>query len=403
MKQGPDATPVKALPKQEGAGSSLPSLSSFSSLSTPLAQLLAERIGATGPISFAEYMRECLYHPQFGYYSKAEARRFADYYTSVDVHPIFGRLVARQLSEMWEFLGRPGEFFAVEAGAGAGRLAAQILDFAARELPDFYRALRYFAVEKSSARRERQRETLGKHLADGRATPAAELPDGISAGCIFSNELLDAFPVHRVCPKRGTLREIYVGYDGQRLREEIGPLTSPEIETYFQEQRITLREGQQAEVNLDAREWIRAAGRKLGRGFVLTVDYGHEAAELYNERHMRGTLLAYSAHHATEDFLERPGEQDLTAHVNFTALDMWGRCEGLARTGCVSQMAFLVALGRGNEFADLYDAGAGEVERIRARLMLKSLINAEGMGERFQVFIQHKGVAQPNLTGLAGL
>ena len=186
-------------------------------------------------------------------------------------------------------------------------------------------------------------------------------------------------------------------------REEIGPLTSSEIETYFQEQRITLREGQQAEVNLEAREWIRAAGRRLGRGFVLTVDYGHEAAELYNERHMRGTLLAYSAHHATEDFLERPGEQDLTAHVNFTALDMWGRREGLARTGCVSQMAFLVALGRGNEFADLYDAGAGEVERIRARLMLKSLINAEGMGERFQVFIQHKGVAQPNLTGLAGL
>ena len=193
-------------------------MSLYLSLSTPLGQLLAERIRATGPISFAEYMRECLYHPQFGYYSKAEARRFADYYTSVDVHPIFGRLVARQLSEMWDLLGRPREFFAVEAGAGAGRLAAQILDFAARELPDFYRALRYFAVEKSSARRERQRETLARHLADGRATLVAELPSDISAGCIFSNELLDAFPVHRVCLKRGTLREIYVGYDGQRLQ-----------------------------------------------------------------------------------------------------------------------------------------------------------------------------------------
>jgi SAM-dependent MidA family methyltransferase len=394
---------VKASAKQERAGGSVSSLSSLSSLSTPLARLLAERIRATGPISFAEYMRECLYHPQFGYYSRAEARRFADYYTSVDVHPIFGRLLARQLSEMWDLLGRPSEFFAVEAGAGTGRLAAQILDFAARELPDFYRALRYFSVEKAAARRERQRETLGKHLADGKATPAAELPGDVSAGCIFSNELLDAFPVHRVRLERGTLREIHVAFDGQSLREELGPLTSPEIETYFQEQRITLREGQQAEVNLDACEWIRDAGRGLGRGFILTVDYGHEAAELYNERHMRGTLLAYSAHRATEDFLERPGEQDLTAHVNFTALDMRGRCEGLAGTGCVSQMAFLVALGRRNEFADLYDAGAGEVERIRARLMLKSLINAEGMGERFQVFIQHKGVAQPNLTGLAGL
>lgn len=392
---------MKSRSKEECAGG--PSPSSRSSSCTPLAQLLAERIRASGPISFAEYMRECLYHPQFGYYSKAEARRFADYYTSVDVHPIFGRLLARQLSEMWELLGRPREFFAVEAGAGAGRLAGQILDFAARELPDFYGALRFFAVEKSAGRRERQRETIGKYLADGKAEPAAELPSDISAGCILSNELLDAFPVHRVCFQRGALREIHVGFDGQRLREELGPLTSSEIENYFREQRITLREGQQAEVNLDAREWIWDAGRKLLRGFVLTVDYGHEAAELYNERHMRGTLLAYSEHQATEDFLERPGEQDLTAHVNFTALDLWGRCAGLERTGCVSQMAFLVALGRGNEFADLYDAGAGEVERIRARLKMKTLINAEGMGERFQVFIQHKGVAQPNLTGLAGL
>ena len=385
---------MKVLSKQEPAGGSL---------STPLAQLLAERVRASGPISFAEFMRECLYHPEFGYYSKAEARRFADYYTSVDVHPIFGRLLARQLAEMWELMGRPSEFFAVEAGAGVGRLAAQILDFSARELPDFYGVLTYFAVEKSSARRERQKETIAAHLANGKATSAVELPNDVDAGCILSNELLDAFPVHRVCLEGGSLREIHVAFDGRKLIEELGPLTSPEIENYFREQRIELREGQQAEVNLEAREWIRNAGRKLGRGFVLTVDYGHEAAELYNERHMRGTLLAYSAHHAAENFLERPGEQDLTAHVNFTALDLWGQCEGLARTGCVSQMAFLVALGLGNEFADLYDAGAGEVERIRARLKLKTLINAEGMGERFQVFIQHKGTARPNLTGLAGL
>ena len=309
MKQPPDATPVKAPSKQECAERSLTSSLSSQSLSTPLAQLLAERIRTSGPISFAEYMRECLYHPEFGYYSKAEARRFADFYTSVDVHPIFGRLLARQLAEMWELLGRPGEFFAVEAGAGVGRLAAQILDFAARELPDFYDALRYVAVEQSAARRERQREALGKHLADGKATPAEELPSDISAGCIFSNELLDAFPVHRVCVERGTLREVYVAFDGQRLIEELGPLTAPEIENYFQEQGITLREGQQAEVSLDACGWIWDAGRRLGRGFVLTVDYGHEAAELYNERHMRGTLLAYSRISATEDFLERRGSR----------------------------------------------------------------------------------------------
>ncbi len=372
-------------------------------LATPLAQLLAERIRAAGPIPFAEYMRECLYHPEFGYYSKPESRRFADFYTSVDVHPIFGRLLARQLGEMWDVLGRPREFVAVEAGAGMGRLASQILDFTARQLPEFYGALQYVAVEQSAARRAPHQEILRVHLENGRALSASELPAEIPAGCIFSNELLDAFPVHRVLLERGLLRDIYVSFDGERLTEELGPPSSASIEEYFQQQQVTLREGQQAEVNLDACEWIMDVGRRLGRGFVLTVDYGHEAAELYNHRHIRGTLLAYSTHRATEEFLDGPGEQDLTAHVNFTALDLWGRRASLMRTGCVSQMAFLVALGRANEFADLYDEGANEVERIRARLMLKSLIHPDGMGETFQVFIQHKGIPQPHLAGLAGL
>ncbi len=370
---------------------------------TPLARALAERIRGSGPIPFAEYMRECLYHPEFGYYSKPEARRFADFYTNVDVHPIFGRLLARQFAEMWDMLGRPREFYAVEVGAGTGRLAGQILDFAARKLPEFYGALRYVAVEQSQARRERHRENLRTHLENGTAISAAELPQGIPAGCIFSNELLDALPVHRVLVQRGNLREIYVNFNEDVFTEEPGPLTSAEIEKYFEEQHITLREGQQAEVNLEACQWIQDVGRRLDRGFVMTVDYGHEAAELYNERHMRGTLLAYSEHRASEDFFVSPGEQDLTAHVNFTALDVWGRRAGLSRTGCVSQMAFLVALGRANEFADLYDEDSSEVERIRARLLLKSLINPEGMGETFQVFIQHKGIAQPHLTGLQGI
>ena len=145
------------------------------------------------------------------------------------------------------------------------------------------------------------------------------------------------------------------------------------------------------------------AGSRLGRGFILTIDYGRDAAELYDERHMSGTMMAYSQHRATEDFLHAPGEQDLTAHVNFTALDLWGRRSGLTRTGCVSQMQFLVAMGQRNEFADIYDPGANEVERVRARLMLKTLIHPEGMGETFQVFVQHKGIESPRLTGLAGL
>jgi len=370
---------------------------------TPLAQLFAERIRERGAITFAEYMRECLYHAEFGYYSRAAATRFADYYTSVDVHPIFGRLLARQLAEMWALLGRPEPFWVVEAGAGTGRLAKHVLDFAAGDLREFYAALRYVAVERSPQRRAAQASALDAHIAAGRASSAADLPPKIPAGCIFSNELLDAMPVHRVVRDAGALREIYVGHDREEFREQLGALSTPALAEYFQAQGIELRPGQQAEAGLAACEWIAEAGRRLARGFVLTVDYGHEAPELYNERHLRGTLLAYQQHRASEDFYRAPGEQDLTAHVNFTALDLWGRRAGLERTGRVSQAQFLLALGRDTQFAELYEEGQSEVERVRARLLLKNLLHPEGMGETFQVFIQHKGVANPPLTGLQAI
>ncbi len=367
---------------------------------TPLARLLADRICARGPITFAEYMRECLYHPQFGYYSRADARRFADYYTSVDVHPIFGRLLARQLAQMWEQLGCPSRFHAIEAGAGIGRLAGHILEFAAQQLPAFYAALQYVAVESSAARRARHGAYIGPHLDAGRASSAEALPQAIPAGCVFSNELLDALPVHRVLRENGELREILVDCGRDGFLERLAPPSTPALAEYFSAQDITLSEGQQAEVGLEACAWIEDVGKRLGRGFVLTIDYGHEARELYNELHMRGTLLAYWRHRAGEDFFRAPGEQDLTAHVNFTALDLAGRRTGLARTGLVSQSSFLLALGRANEFGDLYDEGQTEAEQFRARLMLKTLIYPEGMGERFQVFIQHKGIEAPRLTGL---
>jgi SAM-dependent MidA family methyltransferase len=382
---------------------------------TPLSRELAERIRRHGRITFADFMRECLYHSEFGYYSRADAQRYADFYTSVDVHPIFGRLLARQLAEMWRLLDSPAEFIVVEPGAGTGRLAAQILDFAARELCDFYSALRYVAVEQSAARRGLHAQALASHLAAEHATSAAELPAHIPIGCVLSNELLDALPVHRVVVERGEVRELYVdvcadaldgdAFDADAFSETAGPLSSPEMELYFREQNVTLHENEQAEVGLDACRWIQSVGDRLDHGFVVTIDYGHAATELYNERHMRGTLLAYSQHRVSENVLYAPGEQDLTAHVNFSALDLYGSRSGLTRTGQVSQMAFLVALGRANDFADLYEPGTSEVGRIRARLLLKTLIHPEGMGETFQVFIQHKGIEHERtaLTGLAGL
>lgn len=370
---------------------------------TPLAELLAERIRRFGPITFAEYMRECLYHPVHGYYSQPEARKFADYYTSVDVHASFGRLLARQFAEMWEQLGRPREFHLVEAAAGTGRLAGQVLDFAKEKLPEFYDAVRYVAVERSPARCDQLAARLAGHAAQQHCEARIDMPAKIAVGCVFSNELLDALPVHRVAQEKGVLREIFVTSEGRRFSEVRMPLSTCAISEYFAGQNIVLIEGQKAEAGLEACDWITEIGRRLERGFVLTIDYGHEAADLFNEHHMAGTVLAYANHRASEELFAAPGEQDLTAHVNFTALRLWGERVELQTMGVVSQTAFLLALGQGNEFADLYDEGMGEAERVRARLQLKTLIFPEGMGERFQVLVQQKGQATAKLTGLSGI
>jgi SAM-dependent MidA family methyltransferase len=183
----------------------------------------------------------------------------------------------------------------------------------------------------------------------------------------------------------------------------VAPLTTCAIFEYFAAQSVILHEGQHAEAGLEACDWITEVGRRMERGYVLTIDYGHHAAELFDDRHMRGTLLAYQNHRVSEDFYAAPGGQDLTAHVNFTALESWGNRAGLDTAGLTSQTNFLLALGRGNEFADLYDDSQSETERVQARLQLKTLIHPEGMGERFQVLIQQKGVSETRLTGLAGL
>ncbi|MGA8220186.1 MAG: SAM-dependent methyltransferase [Candidatus Acidiferrales bacterium] len=370
---------------------------------TPLVPILAERIRAHGPITFAEYMEACLYHPEYGYYAKAKQDPRRDYFTSVDVTPLFGRLLARQFYEMWTLLDRPDPFWLVEAGAGTGALARQILDFASESLRDFYAAVRYVAVERSAVRRGAHVQSFESHIAIGRLISSADMPEEILAGCIFSNEMLDALPVHRMVLEDGALRELYVAIGENGFYEVIGPLSSTSVGEYLAEQGIVLQEQQQAEACLTACQWIEEAGRKLARGFVLTIDYGREARELFDERHMRGTLLAYARHRASEDYFRAPGEQDLTAHVNFTALDLWGRRGGLARTGLTTQTNFLLALARHAHLEDLRAEGKSEQEQTRSRLLFKTLINPEGMGETFQVLAQHKGIESPQLAGFEPL
>lgn len=372
---------------------------------TPVAAFLAERIREHGPITFAEYMETCLYQPEYGYYTKPDQQTTRDYFTSADVKPLFGRLLARRVEEMWRVLGRPEPFWLVEAGAGTGELAKAILDCAADTFAQLYASLRYVAVERSAARRDAQTKLLHRHIQGERFTSSAELPEGVAVGCIFSNELLDALPVHRVVQHEGELRELYVTLRDGKFVDEAGPLSTPRIADYFARQGIALHDGQQAEVCLAACDWIRQAGARLARGFILTIDYGHDARELYDERHMRGTLLAYQNHRASEDFFRSPGDQDLTAHANFTALELWGQEAGLARAGLATQSSFLLSLAHKSNYADidLGESGAAEGERTRQRLLFKTLINPEGMGETFHVLIQHKGIEAAILTGLHAL
>jgi len=319
------------------------------------------------------------------------------------VNPIFGRLLARQFAEMWDQLERPNEFLLVEAAVATGRLAAQILDFAHERLPEFYGSMRYVAVERSLAQCHQMNGRLAPHIEREVCRVALEVPAKIPVGCVFSNELLDALPVHRVIQSGGALQEVFVAHGDSKFFETTGPVSTCAITEYFSAQRVALEEGQWAEAGLEACDWIMEIGRRLERGFVLTIDYGHEASDLFDARHMAGTVLAYGKHRASEDFYAAPGHQDLTAHVNFTALRMWGERSGLKALGLVSQAAFLMALGKGNEFRDLYNEGMSETERVKARLQLKTLIFPEGMGERFQVKIQAKYIEQSRLTGLQGI
>lgn len=358
-------------------------------------------------MTFSRYMQICLYHPEFGYYMQGRERTGVrgDYFTSADLHPIFARLVARQAAEMWELLGRPPKFTWVEMGAGRGLLARDFLRFAAKALPDFSAALDYVAIEPGPRQREQVLESAREENLRLRASESLEELDAVT-GCFFSNELVDAFPVSVVTRDGGRLKEVYVTAEGDALREKLGPISDSAIAAAVARYANQLEEGHRAEVSLAATQWIHSVAEKLARGFVLTIDYGDLAERLYTRSRPRGTLLTYRRHQASEDFFAAPGEQDLTAHVNFSALIDSGRETGLEFTGLTTQEKFLMALGEESQFSDLYDEGQSEVEKLQARLKLKRLIfpgepdGTSGMGTIFKVLVQHRDVDTPRLTGL---
>ena len=369
---------------------------------TPLKELLLDTLRRTGPMTFERYMALCLYHPEFGYYTQGRERTgvAGDYFTSSDLHPVFARLVARQAAEMWDAMGRPRPFTWVEMGAGRGVFASDFLPWSTGALPELAAALDYVAIEPGSQQRQRIETRLAGMGVRAKVRMLAHLEELAPAtGCFFSNELVDAFPVSVVTRSGGHLKEIYVTAQGDDLREKPGPISDPAVAAYVARYAPQLEEGHRVEVNRQAQAWIHAVARKLTRGFVLTIDYGDRANRLFTLDRPRGTLLAYHGHTAAEDFFTMPGETDLTAHVNFSALIDAGKAGGLEFAGFTTQEKFLLALGEANQFADVYDPGQTELEMLQARLRLKRLISPEGMGNIFKVLLQHRGVSKTELTG----
>lgn len=373
----------------------------------PLRDVITSRIRAAGPLPFAEYMDLALYHPELGYYARAGRRsgRAGDFFTSVDAGPLFGELLAEQFAEMQRLAADVDASAAetydlVEAGAGSGRLARNILDHARAALPAFYGALRLTLVERSPAARAAQDATLGPHA--GRlARSAAELPASVR-GVIFANELLDALPVHSIVMTDAGLREVYVDNRNGRLVETAGPV-SPAVAAHVERFGVRLEPGWRSEVSPAAVDWVTAAARRLERGFLLLVDYGHAAHELYSPTHAQGTLACYRRHRveaagdgrAAAPWLEEPGSRDITAHVDLTAVRTAAEAAGLRTLGELDQTYFLLGLaGDGAAAAD-----GGGLDPIRRRLAYKTLLVPGGLGSTLKVMIFGRDVGAPSLRG----
>ena len=366
-----------------------------------LHDLIVSRIRARGPMTVAEFMSLALYHPDYGYYARASRRsgRDGDFFTSVDVGPVFGELLAVQIAEMWRLLGSPPSFDLVEAAAGDGRLARDVLDAMREEAPACYAALRLHLVETSATARGAQGDTLGPHLRC-LVWSDASLPPQI-AGVVLANELLDALPVHAVVHRADGLREIRVGEaDGRLVEVEREPSTS-ELEAYLTRVGAALEVGGRAEVGLEMERWFSSVGTQLTRGFLVAIDYGHEAAELYSAAHGAGTLTAYRRHTQQDSpmtWLANPGEQDLTAHVDLTGARLAAARAGLTSLTTLDQTYFLLGLGAAER---LGRSTGNPVADLKHRLALKTLLLPGGLGSTHKVMIFGKDVGRPTLRAMS--
>lgn len=372
-----------------------------------LEAIICEEIkqSAAGRISFDRWMDLALYHPDYGYYTsgKVEIGSKGDFFTSSSLGADFGELLAEQFVEMAEFLGTSQGFTLVEVGAGSGILAKDILDYLSKNYPDFSQNLSYIIIEQSQKLRERQQATLAGYSQVSWHS-WSDLANGSLVGCVFSNELIDAFPVHRVIIQSGELQEIYLGL-GKPFQEIIGELSTTRIKDYFDLVGIEIsselyREGYQTEVNLLALDWLETVNQKLDRGYILTIDYGYTAEKYYHPQRSQGTLQCYRQHQRHDNPYLWVGEQDITTHLDFTALQRQGEKLGLKNLGFTQQGLFLMALGLGDRLNELSQGKIDILTIFQRRDALHQLIDPTSLGG-FGVLIQGKRVEERILQGLS--
>lgn len=364
-------------------------------------------------IAFADYMDLVLYHPQYGYYASGAVGigSQGDFFTSSSLGSDFGELLAEQFVEFWEILGNPAPFMLIEVGAGSGLLASDILSYLKARYPDLFSIVEYIVVEESQTLIARQKEALKLWIENKvKITWKSwqDIPQESIIGCIFSNELVDAFPVHQIAIAQGRLKEIYVTYSEGKLTETIDEISTPKLEEYFKLVEINFpsdsyEEGYRTEVNLSALNWLEIIAQKLKRGYLLTIDYGYSAQKYYHPQRDRGTLQCYYQHRRHNNPYINLGTQDITAHVDFTALERHGELWGLANIGFIQQAMFLMALGLGDRLSELSSGQFNFQQILQRRDALHQLIDPTGLGG-FGVLIQSKGLSAAEKTrSLKGL
>lgn len=363
--------------------------------SPSLQQLIIERIQREGPITFADYMRMALYEPGYGYYVSGATRVGweGDFYTSTDVGSFFANCMGHQLQQMWEQLGKPAPFSVLEQGAGRNDLAQGVRIWAEREAPEFFSVLDYRTEDISAGQ-------------DATTSTTENVPR-----VLLSNELVDAFPVHIVEVRQSRLYEVFVDVQDGYLREVLEEPYSQDVADYLDSYNIpwtTYGDGWRAEINLEARHWMQNAAQMLcgpagtprQPGFLLTIDYGDQAQELYTNWRRKGTLTGYFRHRVTEQPLARPGAQDITAHVNFSTLIDEGKRQGLELQTFTTQRQWLIDMGIQDELTRIRERDFAIIDTDRAsdqgqialfewynlRQRVEALTDPAGMGN-FKVLI----------------